>query len=276
MGGLGMARLAVVFLVGALVAAPAGADELVDLELVLAVDVSDSIDGDEARLQREGYIAAFRHADVVEAIENSRHGRIAVAYFEWAGTGYTRVIADWTVVADETTAHTFADALSRDPPVTARHTSISSAIGFALPWFEGNGFDGTRRVVDISGDGPNNSGEPATVARDRAIAAGVTVNGLPIINGRPGPGGWPAMPHLDLYYQDCVIGGPGAFMIVAASFDEFAEAVRRKLVTEIAGLTVPPAGPLFHPAAETRIKPWFAPPTERTAPPCDIGDHRWQ
>jgi hypothetical protein len=276
MGGVAMVRLAAGLLGGALAAGPAGAGEQVDLELVLAVDVSDSIDADEARLQREGYIAAFRHADVIEAIENGRHGRVAVAYFEWAGADHTRVIADWTVLADRKTAHAFADALSRNPPVTARHTSISSAIGFALPWLEDNGFDGARRVVDVSGDGPNNSGEPATVARDRAIAAGVTVNGLPIINGRPGPGGWPAMPHLDLYYQDCVIGGPGAFMIVAGSFDEFAGAVRRKLVTEIAGLTPPRPGPLLRPAAETRIKPWFAPPTERTSPPCDIGDHRWQ
>lgn len=276
LGVFTVARLAVVLAVGALPAAPAGAAEKVDLELVLAVDVSDSIDADEARLQRDGYVAAFRHADVVKAIESGRHGRVAVAYFEWAGTGHTRVVADWTIVADERTAHAFAEALSQEPPSTARHTSISSAIGFALPWFEGNGFDGARRVVDISGDGPNNSGELATVARDRAVEAGVTVNGLPIINGRPGPGGWPAMPHLDLYYQDCVIGGPGAFIVVASSFDEFAEAVRRKLITEIAGLTLPRTGPLLHPAAETGIKPWFAPPGERATPPCDIGDQRWQ
>ena len=259
-------RLSLLILVALLTVAagPATAAEPlipVDLELVLAVDVSGSIDDEEALLQREGYINAFRHPDVLRAIQGGFLRRIAVSYYEWAGFGHIRIIADWAVVEDSRTALAFADSLTRDLPQTARRTAISAAIEFAVPYFERNGFEGTRRVIDISGDGPNNWGTPVIIARDKAVAAGVTINGLPIVNGREGPSGWPQDPDLDLYYRDCVIGGPGAFIVVANSFEDFAAAIRRKLILEIAGREPP-----------IRIEPVAA----RTAPPCDIGEQRWR
>jgi hypothetical protein len=244
----------------------ADAAQPVDLELALAVDVSGSIDEEEAQLQRDGYVAAFQDPAVLRAIEHGMLGRIAVAYYEWAGSGRVRVIVDWTLVADAKSAHAFAGLLTLEPPRTVRRTSISSAIDFGVRYFERNDFDGTRRVVDVSGDGANNSGDLVTHARDRAVAAGVTVNGLPIINGRPGPFGWPPIEDLDLYYRDCVIGGPGAFLVVANSFQEFAEAVRRKLILEIAGTNA---------ASPARLMPAQLPP-ERIAPPCNIGELRIQ
>lgn len=278
--------------------AVAHAQEPVDLELALAVDVSGSIDDEEAQLQRDGYVAAFRDPGVIRAIEQGMLGRIAVAYYEWSGYGQIRVIVGWTLIENEKTAHAFASRLTLEPPRTVRRTSISSAIDFALPFFERNKFDGARRVVDVSGDGANNSGELVTDARDRVIAAGVTINGLPIMNGRLGPFGWPPIPDLDLYYENCVIGGPGAFLVVANGFGEFAEAVRRKLILEIAGrldgaifdvahgdLTVRRgadhrSGPLggARPAPGRGPESPFLMPAQVTAeripPPCDIGERR--
>ena len=244
-------------------AVSSAAEQSVDLELALAVDVSGSVDGEEALLQRYGYVDAFRHPDVIRAIEHGILGRIAVAYYEWAGFGHMRVIVGWTEIAGRPDAEAFALALTRNPPVTARRTAISSAIDFAAPWFEGNGFEGTRRVIDISGDGANNWGGPVTVARDRAVALGVTINGLPIVNGRPGPGGFPQDPNLDLYYRDCVIGGAGAFYIAADGFESFAEAIRRKLIVEIAGGVPGPAAGAIPVQYDGRV-----------APPCDIGERR--
>lgn len=252
---------AAVFSVVAISAATAETRTPVDLELILAVDVSGSIDDDEALLQREGYINAFRHPDLVRAIRGGMLQRIAVAYYEWAGFGHIRTIVGWTLIEDRETAFAFADSLTRDPPLTARRTAISAAIEFAVPYFERNDFEGTRRVVDISGDGPNNWGTPVIIARDKAVAAGVTINGLPIMNGREGPSGWPQQPHLDLYYRDCVIGGPGAFIVVANSFEDFGTAIRRKLILEIAGRS--PTARLE--AVATGI-----------TPPCDIGERRWR
>lgn len=260
----GMAVLAGMALAGACVTGPAGAQEAVDLELALAVDVSGSIDAEEAQLQRDGYVAAFRDPEVIRAIEQGMLGRIAVAYYEWAGLSHVRVIVEWTLIEDATSAHAFAARLALQPPQTVRRTSISSAIDFAVPFFARNDFDGARHVVDVSGDGANNSGDLVTNARDRAMAAGVTINGLPIMNGRLGPFGWPPIPDLDLYYENCVIGGPGAFLVVANGFEEFAQAVRRKLILEIAGRT-PADGPRIVPAQVT---------AERIPPPCDIGERR--
>jgi len=262
----GMKLSAALFALVLAVASGAVADaaELVDLELALAVDVSGSIDEEEAQLQRDGYVAAFKDPAVIRAIEDGMLGRIAVAYYEWAGAGRVRVIVDWTVISDEKTADAFAGLLTLEPPRTVRRTSISSAIDFGVPYFERNDIEGTRRVIDVSGDGANNSGDLVTHARDRAVAKGVTINGLPIINGRPGPFGWPPIADLDLYYRDCVIGGPGAFLVVANSFDEFAEAVRRKLILEIAGIALVP-----------RLIPAQLAP-ERRAPPCNIGELRIQ
>jgi len=263
---MGLARIFLTgFLMWSLAGPAASAQDMpVDLELALGIDVSGSVDDEEAMLQRHGYIAAFRDPDVIHAIETGILGRIAVAYYEWAGYGHMRIITDWTLVDGAAAAHAFADSLERNPPRTAHRTAISSAIDFAVTYFEVNDFEGTRRVVDISGDGANNWGGLVTEARDRAVAAGVVINGLPIVNDRPGPSGWPQQPNLDLYYENCVIGGPGAFIVVANSFPEFAEAVRKKLILEIAGR--PPRG-------EPRIVPAQYLP-DRVAPPCDIGEQR--
>jgi len=254
-------------LASALVGAPVAArDAPVDLELAMGIDVSGSVDDDEAMLQRQGYIAAFRHPDVIRAIEQGILGKIAVGYYEWAGYGHMRIITDWTLIDGAEAAYAFADSLESNPPRTAFRTAISSAIDFAVTWFDVNDFEGTRRVVDISGDGANNWGGPVTMARDRAVARGVIINGLPIVNDRPGPSGRPQLANLDLYYENCVIGGPGAFIVVANSYPEFAEAVRRKLIIEIAD-----AAPRSSPGlALVQYQP------DRAAPPCDIGEQRLQ
>lgn len=256
-------------LLAALAALPAAvaAETAVDLELALAIDVSRSIDEGEARLQREGYISAFRNPEVIQAIETGVLGRIAVGYFEWAGFGHTDVIVDWTLIDGAASANAFADALRQGFPYPASRTSISSAIEFARPWFDNNGFVGTRRVVDISGDGPNNWGELVTAARDRAIAAGITINGLPILDTGAGPFSRFNIADLDLYYRDCVIGGTGAFLVVAADFNDFARAVRRKLVLEIAGTPPPRRGGIVRVQADRDA---------RVGPPCNIGEIMWQ
>jgi Protein of unknown function (DUF1194) len=217
----------------------AGAGEPVDLELVLAVDISGSIDEDEARLQRDGYVAALADPEVLKAIRSGLHGRIAIAYFEWSGPETKRLLLDWTVIEDEGTARAAAARLSAAQIRSGMSTSISGAIDFAIPLY-GRDYQGSRRVLDISGDGPNNAGQLVTLPRARALDHGITINGLPIINDRPNRTGFPSFPDLDLYYQHCVIGGPGAFLIVAEGFETFAEAIRKKMIIEIADLS--PAG----------------------------------
>lgn len=246
----------------------AHATEPVDLELALAVDVSGSIDEDEAALQRAGYIAAFRDPGIVKAIRSGMLRRIAVAYYEWAGFGHMKIIADWTVIHDAASARAFAARLTIEPPETARRTAIAEAINFAVPFIENNAFEGTRRVVDISGDGPNNWGGFVSFARDNAVAKGMIINGLAIMNDRPTPSGRPAMADLDLYYRNCVIGGPGSFLVVARDFKDFAKAIRRKLILEIAGVT-PEDGlrPGLHPVAAHGG-------AGRVIPSCDDGEFR--
>ncbi len=248
--------------------APAGAahaafDKPVDLELVLGVDVSRSIDVGEAQLQREGYIKAFRDPEVVRAITSGMFGRIAVAYFEWAGLIHREIVADWTLIDSEKSAHAFGATLGRELPGSARRTSISGAIDFATPWFDSNGFEGTRRVIDLSGDGPNNGGDLVTASRIRALATGVTINGLPILDESDGMFTWYNIPNLDLYYRNCVIGGPGAFIVIAADFKDFARAVRRKLILEIAGRVPNPRPRVLLAQARSKV---------RFSPPCDIGE----
>jgi hypothetical protein len=211
----------------------------VDLELVLAADISGSMDLKEATLQRQGFAHALRHPYFIEAIRRGRFGRIAITYVEWAGSHYQNKLVGWTEIADESSAAAFAKTLEKLEVETRSWTSISTVIAFAASSFHGNGYHGERRVIDISGDGPNNDGVDVVSARDRAVAEGITINGLPIINDRPSMAGYPPMPDLDLYYQDCVIGGAGAFMVIANGFDDFARAVLQKLVLEIAGQTSP-------------------------------------
>jgi len=219
------------------VSAPAEARQAkdVDLELVLAVDVSGSIDDEEARLQRDGFAAAITNPHILRAIRSGSLGRVAVMYVEWAGLDRHRVVADWTVIANEEDARDFAETIADASPFRGQWTSISSIIDQSMKYLEENEYQGARRVIDISGDGENNNGDPIMAARERAIAAGVTINGLPIINGRVGPNGMAPPEDLDGYYRDCVIGGPGAFLVVARGFADFARAIRRKLFLELSG-----------------------------------------
>lgn len=228
-----------------LCAAPAARAETdVDLELVLAVDISGSMDHEELELQRRGYLAALTNPRVIRAIRSGPHRRIAIAYMEWAGPHWQNLVAGWTVVSDAASARAFAAAIGEAPVFTESRTSISAAIDYAVPLFANNGFTGTRRVIDISGDGPNNRGRSVVAARDEAVARGVTINGLPIVNDRLNPWGGPPSKDLDLYYQEFVIGGPGAFMLPALSMKNFGQAVLSKLIREIADRPAPnPASP---------------------------------
>jgi hypothetical protein len=216
--------------------AAAGDDLPVDLELVLAVDVSASIDAEEARQQREGYAAAIADPAVARAIRANFHRRIAVAYVEWASAGYQRLIGRWRVVADRGGAEGFAARLRAAPAFSARWTSIGGAIDFAASLFAGNGYAGERRVIDVSGDGPSNQGRAVTLARDAALGRGIVVNGLPILNDRRQPFGQPTPVELALddYYRDHVVGGPGSFVIPVRDFRDVRRAILAKLVREIA------------------------------------------
>ncbi|MHC1548553.1 DUF1194 domain-containing protein [Phyllobacterium sp. K27] len=206
----------------------------VDVELVLAVDASRSMQGFEQKIQRDGYVAALRQNDVIRAIEEGVHGKVAITYVEWAGSTAQRVIVPWMVVDSAETAEKFTSLLAGPIPTTLSRTSISGAIDFGVALFDGNGFKGLRRVIDVSGDGANNNGRPVRDARDQATAKGVTINGLPLMTRGDFYSDW-AVQDLDVYYTNCVIGGPGAFMIPVNSWDQFPEAVRRKLVLELAG-----------------------------------------
>jgi hypothetical protein len=208
-------------------------DVRVDLELILAVDVSRSMDIDEQQLQRGGYVAAITHSEVIDAITQGRHGRIALSYVEWAGPELQYTVVDWRAIDGLASARAFAGQLAQAPIQRLRATSISGVLAFAAPKFDNNGFAATRRVIDVSGDGPNNMGIPIELARAPVLDAGITINGLPIMIKEPS--GFASIPDLDAYYEQCVIGGFGAFIVVVQSADQFAEAIRRKLVLEIAG-----------------------------------------
>jgi hypothetical protein len=242
----------------------ASAEEVVDIELVLAVDVSLSMAPFELDIQRDGYAAALTSEAVIQAILDGAHGRIAITYVEWAGDTVQRVIVPWTVIASGEDAEDFARRLTARPAGSARRTSISGALTFAASLFDDNGFAGMKRVIDISGDGPNNQGEPVVDARDRAIAKGITINGLPLMTD----GGLTSafdIPDLDRYYADCVIGGPGAFVIPVNDWSQFPEAIRRKLVLELAGGPMRPAGEGF-PVLPAQDEPGYD---------CLIGEKRW-
>ncbi len=215
--------------------APGGVENIdVDVELVLAVDVSRSMDFEEVRIQREGYLAALRHPDFINAVQAGLLGRIAITYYEWAGSVDLESVLDWQVIETTTDAEFFANQLEARPIATQRRTSISAAITQGMAMINSNQFEGMRRIIDVSGDGPNNIGEPVVPARDEAIAAGIVVNGLAIMlrpSGMSGP--------LDQYYANCVIGGPGSFVLPVHRTEDFAVAVRRKLILEISGNSSP-------------------------------------
>ncbi|MDX1540581.1 MAG: DUF1194 domain-containing protein [Geminicoccaceae bacterium] len=215
---------------------PAAAQEVpVDLELVLAVDISGSVDEVEARLQRAGYVTALRHPDVIEAIQGGMIGRIAVSYVEWANEFYQHTVLDWTLLEQPGDAVAFSDALAEAPLMSVPWTSLSGAIDHAAALFDANGYDGVRRVIDVSGDGYNNRGRLPELARDEAISDGITINGLPIVNDRPNPWGGAPPADLDRYFEERVIGGPGAFIVIAEDYTDFASAILSKLLLEIAG-----------------------------------------
>ncbi|MCX2724171.1 DUF1194 domain-containing protein [Roseibium salinum] len=220
----------------------------VDVELVLAVDISQSMDTDEQEVQRAGYIAALTSRDFLDAIEVGPIGRVAVAYMEWGGVDEHFIVADWTVIQDETSAAHFASKIAEAPLRQVQRTSIASALKKSVDLVQNNQYEGLRQVIDISGDGPNNQGGSVTEMRDRMVDAGVTINGLPLMM-KSNKNTWQAMLELDHYYEDCVIGGPGSFAIPVRSKEGFADAIRMKLVMEIAGLRMPESDPLIRKVA---------------------------
>jgi hypothetical protein len=217
--------------------------ETVDLLLVLAADVSRSTDDDEFNLQRKGYANAITDPEVLSAIIGGKHHAIAVTFVEWSGDREQQVVVDWTVIHDGEAAAAMASAIMAAPRSFVGRTAAGAAIDFAVQRLHASPADSERRIIDISGDGTTNSGRPVTEARDEAVAAGITINGLAIINNRASPGyAFHTNPPggLPKYFRDNVIGGPGAFLIVVQDFHSFADAITRKLITEIAGL--PDAG----------------------------------
>ncbi|OLP61358.1 hypothetical protein BJF93_20930 [Xaviernesmea oryzae] len=217
----------------------------VDVNLVLAVDMSGSMDSEEAAIQRRGYVDALTHPQFLSAVTTGRTGRIALAYFEWAGSIDEASLTGWTVIEGEADARAFAARIAERPVATRRGTSISHALDFAAALMEKAPTSAIRRVIDVSGDGANNMGPPVAPARDRTVAAGTIVNGLAILI-RPS-----ALPiGLDRYYADCVIGGPGAFVMPVHRSEDFAQAIRQKLVTEVSGVTPPPEARIVPAAAQ--------------------------
>jgi len=235
----------------------------VDVELVLAVDVSYSMDMDELAIQREGYAQAIVSKEFLQALKSGPHGKISVTYFEWAASSDQKIIIPWRVIEGPESADAVANEIMKTPIRRASRTSISGAINFAMPLFDENPHRGLRRVIDISGDGPNNNGTPVVAARDAAVEKGVVINGLPIMVKEPSYSTMD-IDNLDFYYEDCVIGGPGSFVVTIKDREKFKEAIRTKLLLEVAGRT--PERPIVPVAAkekEPRVN-------------CMIGEKIWQ
>ena len=233
----------------------------VDIELVLAVEISYSMDYDELKLQREGYVEAITSPEFLNALKQGMHGKVAVTLVEWAGAADQRIVVPWRLIDGPGTAQAVAAEMAAAPVRRAFRTSISGALIFSRGLFERNGFTGIRRVIDVSGDGTNNQGALVAPTRDETIASGVVINGLPIMLKDPIGSGMD-IDALDIYYEDCVIGGPGAFVIPIKQRDQFKEATRTKLLQEIAAL---PPEPRATPAASS------APRMS-----CLIGEQIWQ
>jgi hypothetical protein len=237
------------------------ADITVDVELVLAVDISYSMDIEELTVQREGYAQAIVSKEFLQALKAGPTGKVAVTYFEWAASTDQKLIIPWRIIDGPESADAVAAEILKTPVRRASRTSISGAINFAMPLFEQNRYHGIRRVIDISGDGPNNNGMPVTVARDAALEKGIVINGLPIMVKEPSYSTMD-IENLDYYYEDCVIGGPGSFVVPIKNREKFREAIHTKLVMEVAG-RVPE--PRVVPAAgkEPRVS-------------CLVGEKIWQ
>jgi hypothetical protein len=233
----------------------------VDVELILAVDVSYSMDMDELAVQREGYAQAIVSKEFLQALKSLPNGKISVTYFEWAASSDQKIIIPWRLIDGPETADAVAEEILKTPIRRASRTSISGAIYFAMPLFDENPYKGMRRVIDISGDGPNNNGAPVTGAREMALSKGIVINGLPIMVKEPSYSTMD-IDNLDWYYEDCVIGGPGSFVVAIKDREKFKEAIRAKLLLEVAGKT-----------PERRVVP-----VEDKEPrvSCMIGEKIWQ
>jgi len=205
----------------------------VDVELVLAVDISYSMDFDELKLQRDGYVEALTSKEFLDALKQGMHGKVAVTMVEWAGAAEQRIVVPWRLIDGPESAQKVAAELAAQPVRRAFRTSISGALLFSAPLFENNGFSGIRRVIDVSGDGTNNQGPLVHLTRDEVLAKGIIINGLPIMLKEPQPNSVD-LKDLDIYYEDCVIGGPGAFVVPIRERDKFKDAIRTKLVLDIA------------------------------------------
>jgi hypothetical protein len=225
-GPIWRAGLGALMLLALGIGGPARAQTAVDLHLLLAVDASGSVDYTRFELQRRGYVAAFRNPQVLQAIRGGEHQSIAIAMFQWTGPFLQAQIVPWTQIKDEASANAVASIIETTPRrLFGGGTSISGAIDYSMRWFSQSPFKGERRVIDVSGDGSNNGGRSVIRARDEAVAADVNINGLPILAWEP---------YLDQYYKENVIGGPGAFMVVAKDFNDFADAILKKMIIEIA------------------------------------------
>jgi hypothetical protein len=233
---------------------------VVDLELVLAVDVSYSMDPEEQALQREGYVKALTSKEFLSALREGANGKIAITYVEWAGANDQKIVLPWRLIDGPEAAGAVADEIERTPPRRASRTSIASGILFAKSLFDSSGYRGLRRVIDVSGDGANNAGPLIVPSRDAVLSAGITINGLPIMLNRPN--GFMDIANLDIYYEDCVIGGAGAFVVPIRERSQFIDATRKKLILEVAGRE-----------PEPRVIPASA---DKPRISCTIGEQMWR
>ncbi|MCA1530678.1 DUF1194 domain-containing protein [Bradyrhizobium yuanmingense] len=236
----------------------------VDLELVIAVDVSYSMEPDDLAAQREGYAKAIVSQEFLRAVRAGPAGKIALTYFEWSSTSDQKIVVPWRQIDGPGAAEAVATEITNAPIRRGSRTSISSAIKFAASLFEQNPYSGPRRIIDVSGDGPNSNGDPVTSARDTALQQGLVITGLPVMtNATPAaPTDFQHIDHIDWYYEDCVIGGPGSFVVPVTDRENFKEAIRTKLALEVAGQT-----PDQSPAPSTDKEPRVL---------CTIGEKLWQ
>jgi len=275
----GVTALAIAALAG--LAAPVTAQQgeriRVDLELLLAVDISQSMDFDEHTVQRNGYVEAFRHKDVINALTSGPEGKIAVMYMEWAGDFDPIPTIPWTIIDSAKAAHDFADRLENEPIFGEQRTSISTALLAAKDYILNNSISSHRQVIDVSGDGANNAGKLVEPARDEVVKAGIIINGLPIMLNKPRE--FYDIDHLDRYYKHCVIGGASAFIAPVFDLRHLSSTIRKKLVMEIASLDVEPdMAPIQfaeQPSTERGgiVRAQLKLPTEKTD--CTIGEKVW-
>ncbi|MHA6641794.1 DUF1194 domain-containing protein [Mesorhizobium sp. A623] len=238
--------------------------EPVDVELVLAVDISVSMTVEELEIQRDGYAAALTDPEVVRAITSGMHGKVAITYFEWAGVTYQKVIVPWTLVAGQADAEHVAKTISELPAWQPRRTSISGALHFGADLLAQSPFKGIKRIIDVSSDGANNEGPAMAPTRDAVVRQGITINGLPILSGAA-----PQIydvPELDRYFAECVMGGPGAFVISVNGWKQFPEAIRRKLLLELVHDRLPDPGGVPKIILAKATQPYD----------CMIGEKRWK